>query len=139
MKESLLANGLFASLYVLNQILLIVLQYEMTIQVNLYERDIIRKGNMRIRYSAIWRTVWLCSCGDDMNWINIDNEKPKDDSKVIAADIGHGEIYEMAACWFLHNRFRVHDGLEASNFDGGAIISIDFKITHWCYLPDVPK
>lgn len=72
-----------------------------------------------------------------MEWFDIIDNRPKDDSNVIAADIKRGKIYSMAACWFIHGEFRVYDGLEASNFDGGAEIRIDFDVTHWFYAPDM--
>lgn len=72
-------------------------------------------------------------------WIPCSQRMPDDDTYVVAADIGHGEIYSAFAAWFIHGRFSVMDGLSASNYDGGAMIEIDMPITHWQPLPAPPN
>ena len=60
---------------------------------------------------------------------------------MFVAYIYNGEIYYFAAAIYLgNNHFSAEtDGLEASNYDGGAHISLDMEVTHWMPLPEPPK
>lgn len=67
------------------------------------------------------------------NWISVDDKLPEEDSLIVAA-----HFYEFtsepdaAVCNFYNGNFKLNtDGLEASNYDGGAVIIMDFKPTHW--------
>lgn len=71
-------------------------------------------------------------------WIKCSDRMPDDDTYVVVANIGHGQIYEAVAAWYLHKSFRPMDGLTASNYDGGAVIDMDIDITHWQPLPKPP-
>ena len=73
--------------------------------------------------------------GYDMKWISVQDRLPEDDTVVVVADIGHGQIYDLAACWYIHSNFSIHTGLKAENYDGGAVVDLDLTITHWCPLP----
>lgn len=73
-----------------------------------------------------------------MEWIKCSERMPDDDTEVVVADIDHGQIYSAAAAWFIHGRFSLMEGLSASNYDGGAIIEINFPINHWMPLPEPP-
>lgn len=75
------------------------------------------------------------------DWIKCSERLPDEDSYVVAAKhYGSGMPPDAAVCWFIHGRFCLHDdGLSASNYDGGACISMDFQVTHWMPLPDPPK
>lgn len=72
-------------------------------------------------------------------WISV-SEQPDDDQLVVFAEIEYGEIYASASGAFYGGSFHLDAlGLEASNYDGGACISIDFTPTHWFPLPMPPK
>ena len=75
------------------------------------------------------------------NWINVNERLPEKYQKVFVADIYNGEIYYFAAATYLDNNYfsAETDGLEASNYDGGAHISLDMKVTHWFPLPEVSE
>ena len=73
-------------------------------------------------------------------WIKCSERMPEEDSYVVAAEIGSGTLYSFVASWFLHGRFNLmEDGLSASNYDGGACISMNLSITHWMPLPETPQ
>lgn len=73
-------------------------------------------------------------------WIKCSERMPEEDSYVVAAEIGGGTLYSFVASWFLHGRFNLmEDGLSASNYDGGACISMNLSITHWMPLPAPPE
>lgn len=61
---------------------------------------------------------------------------PENDSLVVAAKMyGHGIEPDAAVCWFMNYQFHAEtDGLDASNHDGGACISLDMTPTHWKLL-----
>jgi len=73
-------------------------------------------------------------------WISV-NDKPQDnDIYCIVAEINNGEIYSFAPSWYLNGKFCCEPGgLEAYNYDGGAVIKFDLNITHWMPLPKPPK
>ncbi len=73
-------------------------------------------------------------------WIKCSERMPEEDSYVVAAEIGSATLYSFVASWFLHGRFNLmEDGLSASNYDGGACISMNLSITHWMPLPEPPQ
>ena len=73
-------------------------------------------------------------------WISVDEIRPNEDQLVVFAEIGYGEIYASASGSFFNGSFHLDDsGLEASNYDGGACISVDFTPTHWSPLPEVKR
>jgi len=74
-------------------------------------------------------------------FINVDDNLPTKYQKVFVADIYNGEIRYFAAAMYLGNNCfcAETDGLEASNYDGSACISLDMKVTHWMPLPLPPK
>jgi hypothetical protein len=70
-------------------------------------------------------------------WVSVKDRLPNDGTLVVAAHIyEYTADIDAAVCWFLHGKFHMHeDGIEASNHDGGATISLDMDITHWMPLP----
>tara|TARA_R110002049_G_scaffold89772_1_gene225556 strand:- start:4189 stop:4638 length:450 start_codon:yes stop_codon:yes gene_type:complete len=74
-------------------------------------------------------------------WISVDDELPKEDSLVVAAHMyKFGTCPDVACCNFYSGKFSIaDDGLDASNYDGGAVIKIDFVITHWTPLLRTPE
>ncbi len=66
-------------------------------------------------------------------WISVDDRLPDEDSLVVAARLyEHIDDPDACLCNFYHKIFSVNtDGLEASNFDGGAVITMTFEPTHW--------
>ena len=72
-------------------------------------------------------------------WIKCSERMP-DDGKIVAIiNAGHGEIYEAATVTRSGPHFILMDGLEASNYDGGAVVTISMEATHWMTLPAAPK
>jgi len=75
-------------------------------------------------------------------WISVDEMMPNDWQYVVAADIGDGCIYSAFVCHYSSGCFNPDTGgLQASNYDGGAVIYADSNtpITHWMPLPEPPK
>ena len=75
-------------------------------------------------------------------WISVKASTPEENQRVVFADIGHGQIYASVSGKFWHGCFIADtEGLEASNYDGGAIVSVSsqMEITHWMPLPTPPK
>lgn len=70
-----------------------------------------------------------------MDWISVSERMPDEGQEVVIADTGHGCIYAGAVATYIAPHFYLMEGLEASNYDGGAIITIDFEATHWLPLP----
>ena len=70
-------------------------------------------------------------------WISVEDRLPEDGSLVVAAY--HYEFTcepDAAVCKFYNGNFQLNtDGLDAENHDGGAIITMNFKVTHWMPLP----
>jgi len=63
-------------------------------------------------------------------WIPVSERLPESDVVGVCADISYGQIESMSA--FGYGQFKhIHSGLEAHNYDGGAVITLDFKPTHW--------
>lgn len=73
-------------------------------------------------------------------WVPVEERMPDEDSYVVAAKMyGHGIDPDMAVCLFSSGQFYVSaDALEASNYDGGACITLDIKPTHWTPTPKPP-
>ena len=75
-----------------------------------------------------------------MEWISVEDRLPNEDSFVVAARIydALGDI-DACVCDFYHGQFFLNsEGLESSNYDGGALIVMDFKPTHWMPIPEPP-
>lgn len=78
-------------------------------------------------------------------WIRVDDRRPNEMQWVVFASFyGWGkrvmEIDSVVAGQFWNGSFHPNtDGLEASNYDGGACITLEMNTTHWMPLPDAPK
>ena len=74
-------------------------------------------------------------------WISVNERLPSEGQRVVFADMFADEIYSTCAGKF-HDGDFVPDlgGLEASNYDGGAVIYLhkSMSITHWMPLPEAP-
>lgn len=76
------------------------------------------------------------------DWISVNHKTPNDGQYVVAADIGHACIYSAFVCYYSQGCFTPDTGgLQAGNYDGGAVIYVDGNttITHWMPLPEPPK
>lgn len=70
-------------------------------------------------------------------WISVKDRLPDDSQLVVAAKLYDWEDPDAAVCLFFHNCFHLSvDGLSAENYDGGAVIKMDFTPTHWMSLPE---
>ena len=75
----------------------------------------------------------------EIKWISVDDKLPTENSMVVAAYIYEYSDPDVAICNFYGGRFCLNtDGLEASNYDGGAMIIMTFSVTHWMLLPKPP-
>ena len=78
-------------------------------------------------------------------WISVDESLPNEGEFVAFASFykslgGLMEMEAVVAGEFYNGRFHVDvSGIEASNYDGGAHISVDMTPTHWASLPEPPK
>lgn len=75
-------------------------------------------------------------------WISIEDRAPDEDSLVVVAAFLYGCWNEPDACVcnFYNGKFVLNtDGLEAENYDGGAVVKMTFTPTHWLPLPTPPK
>ncbi|AXF76656.1 DUF551 domain-containing protein [Erwinia tracheiphila] len=72
-------------------------------------------------------------------WIRCSERLPVEGQSVVIANIGHGCICEAAAVTYYPPHFALIEGLEASNYDGGASISLAFEATHWMPLLAAPE
>lgn len=72
-------------------------------------------------------------------WIKCSERMPEDGQIVVIINAGHGEIYEAATVTRYGPHFLLLDGLEASNYDGGAVVTLRLEATHWMLLPAAPK
>lgn len=71
------------------------------------------------------------------DFISVEDSLPDEDTLVVGVDLSFPDETKPAAAvfWFLHGEFHVWvDGLDAENYDGGAIIHSTMTITHWKYL-----
>lgn len=73
------------------------------------------------------------------SWINCIDQMPEDDQVVVIINSGHGFLYEAAVVTRRGPHFDLMDGLEASNYDGGAVVRLDMEATHWMPLPAAPE
>ena len=77
------------------------------------------------------------------NWISVKDRLPDDDTLVVGIELlEFGDDYkpDAAVFWYLHCDFHLWtDGLEAENYDGGAVIKSIINITHWKYLSEPHK
>lgn len=77
-------------------------------------------------------------------WISVEDRLPAEDQHVVFASFygwtGAVEFDSVVAGQFWGGSFHPNtEGLEASNFDGGASITLEMKSTHWMPLPAAPK
>ncbi|WP_186368669.1 DUF551 domain-containing protein [Yersinia alsatica] len=72
-------------------------------------------------------------------WIKCSDQMPEDDQVVVIINSGHGFLYEAAVVTRRGPHFDLMDGLEASNYDGGAVVRLDMEATHWMQLPAAPE
>ncbi|EKN4696950.1 DUF551 domain-containing protein [Yersinia ruckeri] len=72
-------------------------------------------------------------------WIKCSDQMPEDDQVVVIINSGHGFLYEAAVVTRRGPHFDLMDGLEASNYDGGAVVRLDMEATHWMPLPAAPE
>lgn len=74
-----------------------------------------------------------------MNWISVNDRLPDEDSYVVGSD-GATKYSSFAVFEFFNGGFHLQtDGLDASNYDGGAVIKHCFVVTHWMPLPTAPE
>lgn len=76
-----------------------------------------------------------------IGWISVNERLPSKGQRVVFADIIDSVIYSTCAGEFHEGDFVPDlDGLEASNYDGGAMIYLQtsMNITHWMPLPEAP-
>jgi hypothetical protein len=66
-------------------------------------------------------------------WISVSDRLPGQNTLVVAAKLyEYIDDPDACLCNFFQGAFHVNtDGLEASNYDGGAAITMNFEPTHW--------
>ena len=70
-----------------------------------------------------------------MKWISVKDQLPEEDSLVVGSD-GATEYSSYAVFDFFNGKFYLQtEGLDASNYDGGAVIRCCFDVSHWYPLP----
>ena len=69
-------------------------------------------------------------------WISIKDMLPKEDDFILAAKFfDYIEDIDACVCDFYNGQFCLNtEGLVASNYDGGAIITMTFEPTHWMLI-----
>lgn len=78
-------------------------------------------------------------------WISVNDRMPDENQYVVFASFyawGRPlmEFDSVVAGQFWNGAFNPNtDGLEASNYDGGACITLSMNPTHWMPLPEPPK
>ena len=73
-------------------------------------------------------------------WIPVSDRLPDEDSIVVGKSGGHIEYCDYAVFNFFNGIFCLNtDGVEASNYDGGAVIKCNFVVMEWMYLPSAPE
>lgn len=78
-----------------------------------------------------------------IEWISVEDRLPDEDQYVTFAKFYQWyvstEYHAVASGQFWNNTFHLdQDGIEASNYDGGACITLEFTPTHWMPLPEPP-
>ena len=70
-----------------------------------------------------------------MKWISVKYQLPEEGSLVVGSD-GATEYSSYAVFEFFNGKFYLQtEGLDASNYDGGAVIKCCFDVSHWMPLP----
>jgi hypothetical protein len=85
---------------------------------------------------------WFCDWRvEEMKWISVKERLPSEHELVVAARwLYAGCDPDISVCKYYHEDFFAFtDGLEARNYDGGAVIVMDFNPTHWMPLPAAPE
>ena len=78
-------------------------------------------------------------------WISVNERMPDEDQYVVFASFYSWgrqlmELDAVVAGQFWNGSFHLNsEGLEASNYDGGACITLNMNPTHWMPLPEPPK
>lgn len=78
-------------------------------------------------------------------WISVEERLPDEDQRVVFANFyGWGqplmEFDATVAGYFMRGSFHPDtEGLDASNYDGGACITLNMTPTHWMPLPEAPN
>ena len=78
-------------------------------------------------------------------WISVNERMPDEDQYVVFASFYSWgqqlmELDGVVAGQFWNGSFHLNsEGLEASNYDGGACITLNMNPTHWMPLPEPPK
>ena len=73
-------------------------------------------------------------------WIPVSERLPDEDAVVVGRSDDPIEYCDYAVFNFFNGIFHLNtDGLEASNYDGGAVIKCEFAVTHWMPLPAAPE
>ena len=77
-------------------------------------------------------------------WISVNDSLPHEMQWVVFASFyswceQKAEIDHVVAGQFWNGSFHPNtDGLDASNYDGGACITLEMNPTHWMPLPETP-
>ncbi|HEN3465168.1 TPA: DUF551 domain-containing protein [Yersinia enterocolitica] len=93
----------------------------------------------QLDYLPLYTTPQLNSPEIPDGWIKCSDRMPEDDQVVVIINSGHGFLYEAAVVTRRGPHFDLMDGLEASNYDGGAVVRLDMEATHWMQLPAAPE
>ena len=81
--------------------------------------------------------------GEMDEWVSVGNKLPEEGQYVAFASFyswsGKPEYDSVVAGRFSNGRFYPDtEGLDASNYDGGACITLEMKPSHWVALPSPP-
>ncbi len=72
-------------------------------------------------------------------WIRVDELLPYEGALVVGSD-GATRYSSFAVFKFFNGKFYLQtDGLDARNYDGGAVVTCEFDVTHWIPLPTMPE
>ena len=73
-------------------------------------------------------------------WIPVSERLPDEDAVVVGKSDAPIEYCDYAVFNFFNGIFHLNtDGLEASNYDGGAVIKCEFVVVEWTPLPSAPE